>query len=164
MYWYGFGTQKCCMWNWELKSYKNCTDYRECMCTGNSHTHRYRTCLNHIASQRNSEIWLWTSRQWYWSTLELQRCYVKNWEPKNHKMCTYLHLIVAAWLHGKFSEYTHTEVINTTSTVYTTLDYEYRHKNKGTDLVLVPRMRWVYKLQTKKSTRCVQYRFTCMNS
>ena len=24
-------------------------------------------------------------------------------------------------------------------TVYTTLDYEYRHENKGTDLVLVPR-------------------------
>ena len=26
---------------------------------------------------------------------------------------------------------THTEVTNTMSTVYTTLDYEYRHKNKS---------------------------------
>ena len=34
------------------KSYENCTDYRECMCPGNSHTHMYvyRTCLNHITS------------------------------------------------------------------------------------------------------------------
>ena len=30
---------------------------------------------------------------------------------------------------------THTEVTNTMSTVYTTLDYEYRHKNKGIGLV-----------------------------
>ena len=30
---------------------------------------------------------------------------------------------------------THTEVTNTMSTVYTTLDYEYRHKNKGIDQV-----------------------------
>ena len=30
---------------------------------------------------------------------------------------------------------THTEVTNTMSTVYTTLDYEYRHENRGTYLV-----------------------------
>ena len=40
---------------------------------------------------------------------------------------------------------THTEVTNTMSTVYTTLDYEYRHKNKCTDLILVPRKSRVYK-------------------
>jgi hypothetical protein len=39
----------------------------------------------------------------------------------------------------------HSEVTNTISTVYTTLDYEYRHENKGTDLILVPRKYWEYK-------------------
>ena len=34
---------------------------------------------------------------------------------------------------------THTEVTYTMSPVYTTLIYEYRHENKGTDLVLVLR-------------------------
>ena len=34
---------------------------------------------------------------------------------------------------------THTEVTYTMSPVYTTLVYEYRHENKGTDLVLVLR-------------------------
>ena len=38
---------------------------------------------------------------------------------------------------GKFLEYTHTEVTNAVSTVYPTLDYECRHKNKGTGIVLV---------------------------
>ena len=39
----------------------------------------------------------------------------------------------------------HTEVTNSMPPVYTTQDYEYRHKNKGTDLVLVPRKFGVYK-------------------
>ena len=30
---------------------------------------------------------------------------------------------------------TYTEVTNTMSTVYTTLDYEYLHENKGTDQI-----------------------------
>ena len=47
--------------------------------------------------------------------------------------------------HGKFFEYTHTEVTNVMSTVYTTLDYEYRHKNKGTGIELVPKKCGVYK-------------------
>jgi NADH:ubiquinone oxidoreductase subunit F (NADH-binding) len=38
-----------------------------------------------------------------------------------------------------------TEVTTTMSTVYTTLDFEYRHENKGSDLVLVPRKYLVYK-------------------
>ena len=37
-----------------------------------------------------------------------------------------------------------TEVTNSMSTVYTTVDYEYRHENKGTDLALVPRKCGVY--------------------
>ena len=134
------------MWNWELKSYNNCTDYCECMCTRYSHTHMHRTCLNHIASQYNSEVWLLTSRQGYWSSLELKGCYVKNWELKCFEMCT---MYTCRWLHGKFSECTHAEVTNTMSTVYTTLDYGYRHKNKGTDLILVPRNCWVYKWDQK---------------
>jgi hypothetical protein len=40
--------------------------------------------------------------------------------------------------------YTHAEVTTTISTVYTTLDFEYRHENKGTVLALVPRRCWVY--------------------
>ena len=42
-------------------------------------------------------------------------------------------------------EYTHTQVTNAMPTVYTTLDYGYRHKNKDTDLILVPRKCGVYK-------------------
>ena len=45
----------------------------------------------------------------------------------------------------KFLEYTHIEVTNTMTSVYTILDYDYRHKNKGTGLVLVPRKCGVYK-------------------
>ena len=40
---------------------------------------------------------------------------------------------------------TYTEVTSIMFTVYTTLDYGYRHKNKGTGLVLVTRKYWVYK-------------------
>ena len=59
------------------------------------------------------------------------------------------------YAHGNL-EYTHTEVTNAMSTVYTTLDYEYRHKNKGTGLILVPRKCWVYKWDQKVTiTRCV---------
>ena len=38
-------------------------------------------------------------------------------------------------LHYRVLILTHTEVTNTMSTVYTTLDYEYRHENRGTYLV-----------------------------
>ena len=41
--------------------------------------------------------------------------------------------------------HTHTEVTNAMSTIYTTLDYEYRRENKGTGLILVPIKRGVYK-------------------
>jgi hypothetical protein len=44
---------------------------------------------------------------------------------------------------------THTEVTTTMSTVYTTLDYEYRHEKKGTGLILVPRKYGVYKWDQK---------------
>ena len=48
--------------------------------------------------------------------------------------------------HGKFLEYIHTEVTNVISTVYTILDYEYRHKNKDTaGIALVPKKYGVYK-------------------
>ena len=40
------------------------------------------------------------------------------------------------------------------TTVYTTLDYEYRHKNKGTGQVLVPRKYGVYKLDQKSYKMC----------
>ena len=54
---------------------------------------------------------------------------------------------------------THTEVTNTMSPVYTTLVYEYRHENKGSDQF------WylesvVCRNETKNATRYVQYRFT----
>ena len=52
---------------------------------------------------------------------------------------------ITVYTHGKSLEYTHTEVTNAMSTVYTTLDYGYRHKNKGIDLILVPRKCGVYK-------------------
>ena len=53
-------------------------------------------------------------------------------------MCT-------APMNMKYTQNAHTEVTNTMPTVYSTLDYGYRHKNKGTDLVLVPRKSGVYK-------------------
>ena len=40
---------------------------------------------------------------------------------------------------------TYTEVTNAMTTVYITLDYEYRHKNKGTGLVFMLRKYGVYK-------------------
>ena len=40
------------------------------------------------------------------------------------------------------------------TTVYTPLDYEYRHKNKGTGQVLVPRKYGVYKLDQKSYKMC----------
>ena len=39
----------------------------------------------------------------------------------------------------------YTEVTNTMSTVYTTLEYEYRHENKGIDLVFESKNCGVYK-------------------
>ena len=59
------------------------------------------------------------------------------------------------------SAHTHTEVTNTMSPVYTTLDYKYRHKNKGTGLVWYLQKVWGVQInETKKATRCAQYRLT----
>ena len=49
---------------------------------------------------------------------------------------------------------THTEVTNAMSTVYITLDYEYRHKNKGTNLDLVPKKGGVYKRDQESYKMC----------
>ena len=114
----------------------------------NSHTCMCRTCFNHIASQWNLELWLLTSRQRYCSSLELQRSCVKNWGLKSYKNCTDYCECTYMYVHRNL-EYTDTEVTNAMSTVYTTLDYEYRHKNKGTGLILVPRKCWVYKWDQK---------------
>ena len=48
----------------------------------------------------------------------------------------------------------HSEVTNTMSTVYTTLDYECRHENKGTDLILVTRKCVVHKWDQKSYKIC----------
>ena len=112
----------------------------------NSHTRMCRTCFNHIASQWNSDVWMLTSRQRYCSSLELQRWCVKNWGLKSYENCTdYCECMYA---HGNL-EYTHTKVTNAMPTVYTILDYEYRHKNKDTGLILVPRKCVVYKWDQK---------------
>ena len=58
------------------------------------------------------------------------------------------------WSTHKMLILTHTEVTNAMSTVYTTLDYEYRHKNKGTGLILVPRKCWVYKSDQESQKTC----------
>ena len=55
---------------------------------------------------------------------------------------------------GKFLD---TEVTNNMSTVFTTLDYDYRHKNKGTGLVLVPRKCGVYKWDQKSYWNKLRY-------
>ena len=49
---------------------------------------------------------------------------------------------------------THTEVPNAMPTVHTTLDYGYRHKSKGTSLILVPRKCEVYKLDQESYKMC----------
>ena len=49
---------------------------------------------------------------------------------------------------------TNTEVTNTMSNVYTTIDYEYRHQNKGTDLVLILGKCGVYKFDQKSYKMC----------
>ena len=63
------------------------------------------------------------------------------------------------YAHGKFLEYTHRGVTIAISTVYTTMDYDYRHKNIGTNLILVPRKFGVY-ICDQNATRCVQYWWT----
>ena len=50
---------------------------------------------------------------------------------------------------------TDTEVTNTMSTVYTALDYEYWHENKGTGQVLVFRKFGVYKWDQKSYKMCI---------
>ena len=45
---------------------------------------------------------------------------------------------------------THIEITKTMSTVYTTLEYEYWHENKGIDLILESKDCGVYKWDQKK--------------
>ena len=66
-------------------------------------------------------------------------------ELRAKELQKYCRITVNVCTHGKFLEYIHTEVTNVMSTVYTTLDYEYRHKNKGTGIALVPKKCGVYK-------------------
>ena len=49
---------------------------------------------------------------------------------------------------------THTEVTNAMSTVYTTLDYGYRYKNKVTGIVLVPKKCGMYKRDQESYKMC----------
>ena len=49
---------------------------------------------------------------------------------------------------------THTEVTNAMPTVYTTLDYGYRHGNECTGMVLIPRKCGVYKLDQESYKMC----------
>ena len=49
---------------------------------------------------------------------------------------------------------TNIEVTNAMSTVYTTLDYGYGHKNKGTGIVLIPRKCGVYKRDQESYKMC----------
>ena len=74
----------------------------------------------------------------------LGKCGVYNWDQKSYKMCTYMQYRLA-WSTHKMLILTHTEVTNAISTVYTTLYYGYRHKNKGTGIVLVPKKCGMYK-------------------
>ena len=66
-------------------------------------------------------------------------------------MCMYI---------NNFLVCTHTEVTNTMSTVYTTPDYEYRQKNKGTGLVLVLRKCGVYQESYKMCTVSINMKYT----
>ena len=60
------------------------------------------------------------------------------------------YMISTVWIYIQYTQnahpHTHREVITTMFTVYITLDYECRHENKGTDLVLVPKKCGVYEL------------------
>ena len=53
-----------------------------------------------------------------------------------------------------YTKFTHAEVTNTMSTVYTTLDYGYRHRNECTGMALVPRKCGVYKLDQECCKMC----------
>ena len=68
-----------------------------------------------------------------------RKCGVYKLDQESYKMCTitlkYIQMLIL----------THTEVTNAMPTVYTTLDYGYRHKNKCTYMGLVPRKCGVYK-------------------
>ena len=77
--------------------------------------------------------------------LVLRKCGVYTWDQESYKMCT---VLIDMNVHTKYSS-SHTEVTNAMPTVYTTLDYGYRHKNKGIGLILVPRKCGVYKWDQK---------------
>ena len=68
-----------------------------------------------------------------------RKCGVYILDQESYKMCTitlkYIQMLIL----------THTEVTNAMPTVYTTLDYGYRHKNKCSLIILVPGKCAVYK-------------------
>ena len=68
-----------------------------------------------------------------------RKCGVYKLDQESYKICTitlkYIQMLIL----------THTEVTNAMPTVYTTLDYDYRHKNKCTLIILVPGKCAVYK-------------------
>ena len=70
--------------------------------------------------------------------------------PRSYKMCT-VSIIIEVY---RMLILTHTEVTNAMPTVYTTLDDGYRHKSKGTDLILVPRECGVYKWDQESYKMC----------
>ena len=74
--------------------------------------------------------------------LVLRKCGVYKSDQESYKMCT----VTINMKYTKCSSsHTHTEVTNTMSSVYTTLVYKYRHKNKDAGLVLVLGKCGVYK-------------------
>ena len=83
--------------------------------------------------------------------LILGKCGVYKFDQKSYKMCM-------VSIDMKYTQnahpHTHTEVTNTMSNVYTTIDYEYRHQNKGSGLVLILGKCGVYKLDQKSYKMC----------
>ena len=55
-----------------------------------------------------------------------------------NQYCTHLVAFLVSFVHPTLSKYQNQTSTFYLSTVYTILDYEYRLKNKGTGLVLVP--------------------------
>ena len=208
---------KCRVYKWDQKSYKICTDCRECMCKGNSHIHMYRTCmlLPHrqpmklksmivniktkvlikfgtsemmCVEMRAKKPWNVYRMSWMYIHGKFSYSHVQN-TLQPHRQSTKLKNMIAniktkvlikfgtsemmcvelrakmvrnvyrlPWMCvrtcGNFLVHTHTEVTNTMSTAYTIQDYEYRHKNKGTGLVLVSRKCGVYKWDQESYKMC----------
>ena len=79
-----------------------------------------------------------------------RKCGVYKLDQESYKMCR-VSVNIEVY---KMLILTHTEVTNAMSTVYTTLYYGYRHKSKGTNLILVPRKCGVYKLDQESYKMC----------